>query len=494
MATLEEKILAYLDGSLPEADREDVLAEISSGTGSERQLFDAHLRLQELYSLVQKPVSAPLTLQRELASKIPVLAIKLPYLAAPPQRRDRVTAGWVSSMRPSRVNMFLLAAIAVLIGGVWYFANNNGNTIHSGTAVTNTNSATANSSSSVSSPAANSSAITSDTHINQSAMNNAATNKLQNPASTNNGNLPDAGTGHSAFSRSIISERKLANRSTPSSAENKRPLLAQSTLNNGSSSVPNAKLSPVANTPLQNNPHPESEPVLSPLDLHAVDIPLRAVSMHPDGSILKPYPDEDNSSGSQSWHVYETQGARFVMSSATLTPYVAENKVGITGNTVVPSFEAGAEYEITPWTSAGARVGWTTFAQYQPITYNPSSVLYRQVLDNDVALVPAFWCALSATETFNPQDRLQYALSIAGGPELTQPLGWLGMAEASAAYDISQSLMLRFGVSFDISRIDASSANVNASHDTTVGFSTASSDNTLISRAFGLTLGLSFHP
>src|SRR5437868_14914672 len=86
MAPFEEKILAYLDGSLSGADREEVMRAISISP-DRRAVLDAHLRMNDLFKVVQKPLSAPLSLQRDLATKIPVLAAKLPYLAAESKRR-----------------------------------------------------------------------------------------------------------------------------------------------------------------------------------------------------------------------------------------------------------------------------------------------------------------------------------------------------------------------------------------------------------------------
>src|ERR1017187_6237965 len=127
MANFEEKILAYLDGSLSEADREDVLDGISGEHTrfDERELFNTHLRLQNIYSAVRTPVSAPLSIQRELAAQIPVLAIKLPYLAAHDERRDKFAAGWLSSIRSSWINVFLLFTLVLLAGGVWYVVSDN---------------------------------------------------------------------------------------------------------------------------------------------------------------------------------------------------------------------------------------------------------------------------------------------------------------------------------------------------------------------------------
>src|SRR5947209_1022673 len=95
MATFEEKILAYLDGSLAGDERDEVLRDVSDAP-ERRALLDAHLRLQKIYTHAGKPVSAPLALQRELASQIPVLAIKLPYLAPAQKRRKGAIAGFWS--------------------------------------------------------------------------------------------------------------------------------------------------------------------------------------------------------------------------------------------------------------------------------------------------------------------------------------------------------------------------------------------------------------
>src|SRR5665213_2875810 len=102
MATYEEKILAYLDGSLSGEEGEDVLR-VAQASPPASALFEAHMRLESLYALAAKPVSAPLALQRELASKVPVLAIKLPYLAMPEERRKRA-AGWFWELPAFRMN------------------------------------------------------------------------------------------------------------------------------------------------------------------------------------------------------------------------------------------------------------------------------------------------------------------------------------------------------------------------------------------------------
>jgi hypothetical protein len=121
-------------------------------------------------------------------------------------------------------------------------------------------------------------------------------------------------------------------------------------------------------------------------------------------------------------------------------------------------------------------------------------VLPKQILDVDVVAVPAVWSALAVTQTFNPQDRARYSLSLAGGPAFTQPMGWLGMIEANLTYDLSSTLMFRGGVSYDIAQMKQSTQSPNVSSNSTTGIIVASNGGTLLSNAFGVTLGITFRP
>jgi hypothetical protein len=588
MANFEEKILSYLDGSLSEADREDVLAKISGDHGSERALFDAHLRLQDLYSVVRKPVSAPLSLQRELASQIPVLAIKLPYLAAPAERRNRVGAGWFSSIRSSWVNVFLLLMLALLAGGVWYVMNdnahrgiglwNNGSSSSPsiagastmdgssnaalGTAtVENTSNNSGRTAQSIASPNVNV-ANANTLHFNANASNPPVSNVDRSITNTSGVNRVNSHTiaannvraSHSNTSNSsqAISDNSniahaRSNATNPSASRTTHSRVSSSTTDNGtpSSASSNAQ-NTVANqsngsstnigtttttdvslnnrsansssvTPLDNastnsdhptvvNPSANANPAtpatstapdLPPLPLHAIDAAAtQPIGFDPQHAMPIGYASGDNSTFTP-LHVYASAGLRFLRPSSNLSSYVLnESKQGIIGTTIAPSYEATAEYEISPWTSAGVRIGQTSFAQYQSFTHSgsSSSPYYSQYLDIQVLAVPAFWSALALTQTFNPQDRTVFSLTLAGGPAFTAPVAWLGMIEASAAYDLSPSFVLRGGVSYDMAQVKQSLQSPNTSANSTTGFITASSGGVLTSSAIGVNLGISFHP
>jgi hypothetical protein len=490
MAHFEEKILAYLDGSLSEADREEVLAKISSTHGSERALFDAHLRLQDLYSVARKPVSAPLALQRELASQVPVLALKLPYLAAPGQRRNRFATGWLRSVRSSWVNVFLLLAAALLVGGVWYAVSNNS---HSQNASTVTNSIDGGSlaggtSNAVSAATSQNTALTNANRVQTSLHGTDGSYATNNSSSGHADNIVSM---RSAGVRNVS-----ANRNTNHTVNANGTSTTEGTQNNGSTTTMQANAPAAVNSPASEQPAmPGNTANLPPLALHSVDAAaVQPASFQAERAMpVNPIVDE-NSSSFNPWHVYAVGGSRYMIPMSKLSQYVTESNTGKIGNWMTASSEAGAEYEFTPWTSAGVRAGWTSFAQYQPLPHNTTSPLFIQYSDFEVAAVPAVWCALAVTETLNPQDQTRYALSLAGGPAFTAPVAWMGMIEASISYDLSPTLMLRGGVSYDIEQVKQSAGGANITPSSTTGIIIASPGGALTSNAIGLNLGISFHP
>jgi anti-sigma factor RsiW len=71
--TLEEKILAYLDGSLDEETSAELLHSLSTSP-EKRAVLEEHLRLRNMFSLGQKPFAIPASTERALAERIPALA------------------------------------------------------------------------------------------------------------------------------------------------------------------------------------------------------------------------------------------------------------------------------------------------------------------------------------------------------------------------------------------------------------------------------------
>jgi hypothetical protein len=272
-------------------------------------------------------------------------------------------------------------------------------------------------------------------------------------------------------------------------------------LNNSSTTTLN-DITPSANPVAAINPSarqiptaPENALNLAPLPLHSVNATAgQPASVHNQYTPSIIHLDQENTSGYTPWYVYASGGSR-IMRAPNLSQYVTDNNLGRNGIMIEPSYEAGAEYEITPWTSVGVRAGLTNFAEYRSISYSGTSpILNSQYYDVEVQANSAVWCALAVTETLNPQDQTRYALSLAGGPAFTAPVAWMGMVEASISYDLSPTLMLRGGVSYDMEQVKQSSGGANATPSSTTGIIIASPGGALTSNAFGLNLGISFHP
>src|SRR6185312_13000029 len=79
MSTAEQEILAYLDGTLDEGSKEELLHRLSVSP-EKRALLESHLKLKEMVAMSQRSVPAPLAAQRALAERLPILAEKLPHL------------------------------------------------------------------------------------------------------------------------------------------------------------------------------------------------------------------------------------------------------------------------------------------------------------------------------------------------------------------------------------------------------------------------------
>ncbi len=70
--TLEEHVLAYLDGSLSEHESAELLHTLSASP-EKRAVLDEHLRLNDMLTLGRKPFTIPAGAEQELAARLPAL-------------------------------------------------------------------------------------------------------------------------------------------------------------------------------------------------------------------------------------------------------------------------------------------------------------------------------------------------------------------------------------------------------------------------------------
>jgi hypothetical protein len=105
--TLEENVLAYLDGSLGEEESAELLHTLSVSP-EKRALLEEHLRMTNMLSLGRKPFAVPAAAERELIARLPFLADiprPVPFYAKP------------MALAASA------AAVLAVIGGLWWNAN-----------------------------------------------------------------------------------------------------------------------------------------------------------------------------------------------------------------------------------------------------------------------------------------------------------------------------------------------------------------------------------
>ena len=499
MAHYEEKILGYLDGTLGEADREALLADIAAKDGEARALFDAHIKLEELYTLVQKPVSAPLSVQRELASKLPFLAVKLPYLA-PVDRRDRAAAGWFST-RSSWVNAVIIAAMLTAIGGIWYgLSHKNTNTSHStdgnySTLTPSTNPSASNSTSSNSSQNTTSAASMGSIPSGNIPLNAGDVSRAHSGSTMRaNNTAVSGGTKYHSSVSNHLNDHAMNQGLYSTDRTNRTHSLPQrsSGEKNPASNIASKNEIPVSHqadhsqaaVPQNSVPEaPAPAPDLPSLPISAVPVPDHALHYVVGGNILKPYPEEENAAGHTPLKAFLSSGMR------TINYF----RNGSNGNGNNFAYQAGLDYEISPWFAAGVRVGYTAFAQSYTASVTNTTYGYPRVdINNTGRLNYALWFGPSVTGTLNPQDPLRYSLSLAGGPALTKPMGWIGMISGDIAYDLSDAFVLHIDPSYDISRVTASSSSTGLT--STEGYVATPTSSASIAKAYGISLGISFHP
>src|SRR5882724_2752168 len=75
----EDNILAYLDGSLDEESRAELLHTLSVSP-EKRALLEEHLRLRELMAFGHKPLNIPVVAERALGARIAILAAAIPSI------------------------------------------------------------------------------------------------------------------------------------------------------------------------------------------------------------------------------------------------------------------------------------------------------------------------------------------------------------------------------------------------------------------------------
>jgi hypothetical protein len=503
MATFEEKILAYLDGSLPAEGREELLAGMSGGgteAARQRSLFAAHIRLADLMTAAQKTVHAPLAVQRELASKVPVLAAKLPYLASDAKRRPSAATGWFGWTRSSTTAAILFVALALVTGCVWFALNQK----------------------SISSSGGAKAQIASNNSTNLqssgTASGSSANNSPQNASTPNPNSSLAAGDGSLAASSGVAKQVEVSHPHRTGSTKSKispdaPAKIPSSALAKISSEVtaldypgqsdnagaPQARQTPEAPESTPNVPEARLLFSANPLPNAPAEIVGSGSTIH---SLAALHEREENN---DPLRVFAVEEYRFVRLSPqpALSDFSRSNGLQSSG-LGFESAEFGLDYALDPWFSVGIRGGDARFVQEQAVT-TPSNSTPGYPLDRNVRETilldpfavwfgPAISYSLSASQsasftgTLTVADALVTALAGAFSPILR--------AEFAFIYDLTGAFALRLAASYEADWIPgATPLNLlPGSSASTSGIVVGSNAATHESQVFGLSFGIAFHP
>lgn|GEM_PF-3326071 len=522
MATFEEKILAYLDGSLSGEDREDVLAQIEGGNAGATQLFSAHQRLESLYALTATPVSAPLSLQRELASKVPVLAIKLPYLAMPEKRRKRAAA-WLWELPSFRLNAILILLTALLAGGIWYaldrahgrsVSQTIGTTPHSSIASSSSgnaakiagparanNAGTNIPSRSMRSKSVHSTTNTQATHPSQPLKLQSSIPNNRNSIADNRNSIPHNANSISNNTNSIPNHSNSESNNASSILQNKSSMPSIVAVIKEPSAVPQKALERIV------LPTPDTFGNLPPPELKKVVIPEQPpIANNPNTMGTSKLPPLDTTpmigeTRNAMLQIFGTWETRILPYSAQPNPSAfAKQQGGLWGRTLLASdFEFGVDYlQLGHWLSLGVRASYAPFIREQEVIHTESlsgdNHLSKKVSETILTSSNSAWYAPSLTFSPNPGERLNWTFTAIGGDVFAN--GWLVRGEVGATYLLWSGYALRAAASYEFDRISPASPIDSSTPNSSMeaGAAISSTAGWHQSQGFGISLGISLRP
>ena len=495
--TFEEKILGYLDDTLPEQEREEVLHEAHSSREA-RALLDAHVRLGSLYVLTARPVSAPLDIQRELAAKVPILAVKLPYLAAPEKRRKGIVAWFWES----RLNVLLLLLATLLVAGIWYVVSNGGpgnnpQPLPAPQNSTTSQSPTGGSGNSISVPT-NQSNASSHSNANGNTLHDVAPSSAASPPT----HLKHNTTFHSS---QIYTEHSHTLRTYSNRSNSGRSIQTNAKSSDNISStdvgVKNESVQNRRAEPAVEQPSVIADTFLLP-PLHAISTSPPPIALHSAATPIPITISESNNSYTP-FRVFAEENIRSMRVAPQAQPSDYVRKYGVWQNSITSEGEEfGIDYELSPWVAVGARGGNARFVQAQPILHTVPVVGSYGRLSHTItetALLDPFapWVCLSGTYLVNPTGRLQYEFTAGAGDIFLGGFSPTALGEAAATYRISDAMALRASISYQASwTTGAGSISAsNASQPSVSGSAVFSSSPKLFaSQAIGFSIGVAIHP
>lgn len=461
MGTFEERILQFLDGEasaggpLDESAREALLREVAESP-EKRRLFIAHLKLREVLSVGQKPDSAPLAVQRDLAQKLPVLALHLPYLAED-AKREKVAGFWTTSSVLMRTA--LVVGLLALTGTAWYLFS------------VRSEHSTAYRTGAATSSADHNSPLSTKNDIPPTATNSGtqtASSETQSTESTSH----VAERASSPVAAALPSSIDRLHRTTTATTHSRNSEASHSHGSMLSSSAASRASEPndehtVSNAPIQEQKAPvviaekEKAPDVTP-STPAQNKPVEpsanaAENISKPAALQLPYAAAMRKNFSL-WAAPELT-LRFLPNVTLSETPEASRFTTLSGATLAMAYWLGAEQQLSENWVAGVRAGYVPLARMQSFTYSEPTPGYpllkrykkqtRLVDTSSIAYGPSISYLLGTTSS----DLRLNAFAALG----TGDLNWLAGLSMSLAYHATTSLAVRtsLGLGFTSSRAAA---------------------------------------
>jgi len=424
MIKVEDAIIAYLDGTLDERSSEELL-HLLSVSPEKRALMEEHLKMREMISLGQKPISVPLSLEQQLAERLPVLGREVPYLTPITPSIVSTSASetgvlfgitrFVSSLvSRSVLRTGLALTSAALVGGLsWYLLSQNTSSTPSGTfsAVGSQRSNTiqpspdrlAANGSSVNTPSANGSESSLRFGLKESGpaaelSGHVADNVLRQQSSSLKSDAV-------SFRSIVMNSRSVVNPSLQNtSIANDRRENTQSTIadNLSDQKVPSQSesINNTENTISFASPRTSKIQTVSESSLHSSKLTIQR--------------EEDR--------VYTVfvRGAGSVNTSIITSPNYS-GPTPTTATYTMGNFTGGVDWQITPHVAASIEVGRATFSQLTS-SYTLDSIFsssFRVTQISNTEKIAATWSRVLARYTFNPGEKITFNLNAGGGAAFT---------------------------------------------------------------------------
>ncbi len=421
----EEKILAYLDGSLSENESAELLHQLSVSP-EKRVVLEQHIKLAELTRLAQKPVEVPSELEAMLAKRLPIAPATERLAPVAVRQGSGILTSALLLLRQYPVR-FALGGLALLLStyGVYSLSNKNATTQSPVAEVaqpTHTISGNSQSASSVSTTSPNtivSSKTTAGTAGSSNTTSSAASSIARVtslPAASDLKNNQSTTTATSS-QRSI---RNIANGSRNNSVKEHRAINEQrmhhSIADNLSTNTDNNTAIAATATTDQSSGNLSSSTATSSLGeiptAVVVSKPIAAISHAEIGERYRPNPMAMNNFGERSpWTVRVSLG---MLETFLNVPSGKDAYTARTEGSPYPS--VGVNYSVSPSFAFGALLGYSSILTVSPQTATTNEDGVNHVVAHTYSVNSReFFARAAARYSFQLAENLTAETSVEGG-------------------------------------------------------------------------------